>query len=63
MNLFDKTVFTLLLLILSIQFSDKLNAQIAINTDGTDPDASAMFEVKSTEKGMLIPRMTHNQRS
>ena len=38
-------------------------AQVAINTDGTSPDASAMLDVKSTEKGILIPRMTTAQRT
>ena len=37
------------------------NAQVAINTDGSDPDASAMLDVKSTEKGLLLPRMTQVQ--
>ena len=36
-------------------------AQVAINTDGTDPDNSAMLDVKSTAKGLLIPRMTNAQ--
>lgn len=36
--------------------------QVAVNTDGSSPDASAMLEVKSTDKGMLIPRMTSSQR-
>ena len=40
-----------------------LDAQVAINTDGTAPDASAMLDVKSTDKGMLIPRMTSTQRN
>ncbi len=35
--------------------------QVAINTDGTDPDNSAMLDVKSTSKGLLIPRMTNAQ--
>ena len=39
-----------------------LNAQVAINTDGTDADASAILDVKSTEKGFLPPRMTLSQR-
>lgn len=39
-----------------------LNAQVAVTTDGTDADASAMLDVKSTEKGMLIPRMTTAER-
>ena len=38
-------------------------AQVAINTDGTPPDGSAMLEVKSTEKGLLPPRMTEAQRN
>lgn len=40
-----------------------LSAQIAINTDGTDPDNSAMLDVKSTEKGLLLPRMTTQERN
>lgn len=35
-----------------------ITAQVSINTDGTTPDASAMFEVKSSDKGFLPPRMT-----
>jgi len=38
-------------------------AQVAINTDGTAPDGSAMLEVKSTDKGMLVPRMSTDQRT
>ncbi len=37
-------------------------AQVAINNDGSPADASAMLEVKSTEKGFLPPRMTEEQR-
>jgi hypothetical protein len=37
--------------------------QIAVTTDGSAPDASAMLEVKSTNKGMLVPRMTESQRN
>ncbi|MEJ8820356.1 phage tail protein [Lacibacter sp. H407] len=35
----------------------------AINTDGSNADASAMLDVKSTNKGMLVPRMTTAQRT
>lgn len=38
-----------------------LNAQIAINSDGSDADNSAILDVKSTEKGFLPPRMTEAQ--
>ena len=37
-------------------------AQVAINTDGSNPDNAAMLDVKSTVKGLLIPRMTTTQR-
>ncbi|MEL7251478.1 MAG: tail fiber domain-containing protein [Bacteroidota bacterium] len=38
-------------------------AQVAINSTGADPDATAMLDITSTEKGVLIPRMTTNQRN
>ena len=37
------------------------NAQVAVNTDGTASDNSAMLDVKSTTKGALLPRMTQAQ--
>ena len=37
-------------------------AQVAINTDNSAADASAMLDIKNTGKGMLIPRMTQVQR-
>ncbi len=37
-------------------------AQVAITTDGSAPDNSAMLDVKSTTKGVLVPRMTGQQR-
>jgi len=33
------------------------NHGVAVSEDGSAPDASAMFEVKSTAKGVLIPRL------
>ena len=54
-------IAAILAIFLSITF--QLSAQVAVNTDGTSPNASAMFDVKSTDKGMLIPRMTSAQRS
>ncbi len=42
------------------------NAQaqnLAVNNDGSSADASAILDVKSTAKGMLIPRMTQTQRN
>ncbi len=41
-----------------------LHAQsVSINTDGSAPNASALLDVKSTNKGMLVPRMTSAQRT
>lgn len=36
---------------------------LAINTDGSTANTSAMLDVKSTSKGILIPRMTTVQRT
>ena len=41
--------------------SYSLTAQVAVTTDGSSADGSAMLEVKSTTKGMLIPRMTESE--
>ena len=35
-----------------------LNAQVAVNKDGTAADGSAMLDVKATDAGFLMPRMT-----
>jgi len=36
---------------------------VAINTDGSSPDSSAVLDVKSTGKGLLIPRLTSAQKA
>lgn len=36
-------------------------AQVGINTDNSQPNASAMLDIKSTDKGVLIPRLTTDQ--
>jgi len=46
-----------ILLLLPTAFS-----QVAVNTDGSSPDGSAMLEVKSTDKGFLPPRLSSAQR-
>lgn len=56
-----KIVITVsMLLSLITGFSSK--AQVAINTNGSSPDASSMLDITSTTKGVLIPRMTTTQR-
>jgi len=55
-----KITFALFVFQLSIfQF---LTAQVGINTDGSEPDASAMLDVKSSDKGVLIPRLSSTER-
>lgn len=38
-----------------------LNAQVGINADNSQPDPSAMLDMKSTTKGVLVPRLTQAQ--
>ncbi len=40
-----------------------VDAQVAINTDGSSPANSAILDLKSTDKGFLAPRMTQTQRN
>jgi trimeric autotransporter adhesin len=52
-----------LLFLLVVLLSLNVHAQVAINTDASAPDNSAMLDVKSTTRGMLVPRMTTLQRT
>ena len=53
----------ILTLIFVIQFVTNIYSQsVSINTDGSAAHASAMLDIKSTNKGILIPRMTQAQR-
>lgn len=55
-----KTLYVFFALLLFSQ--GLLHAQVGINTDNSAPDGSAMLDIKTTEKGLLIPRMTAAQR-
>ena len=55
-----KTILFLTVIMFLSAFSSF--AQVAINTDGSSPDPSAMLDVKSDTAGILIPRMTAAQR-
>ena len=50
--------FLIIIFLFNIWFS---HAQVGINIDGGSPDNSAMFDVRSTTKGILFPRMTTTQ--
>jgi hypothetical protein len=54
-----KNLYSFLLLLLLSGMT--VFAQVSINTDNTQPDPSAMLDLKSTNKGLLPPRMTHAQ--
>jgi len=56
-----RIIFTLLLIFV-IEFNTH-SQSFTINTDGSSADTSAMLDVKSSAKGMLIPRMTKVQRN
>ncbi|MEN0051964.1 MAG: hypothetical protein AAF806_33165, partial [Bacteroidota bacterium] len=53
---------TLLLLLIHCALFHVLNAQVGINAEGSDPDASAMLDISSNDKGLLIPRMDSTSR-
>jgi hypothetical protein len=40
----------------ALAFSQPLFSQVSINTDGSTPHPSAMLEIKSNTKGLLVPR-------
>ena len=54
-----KSLVTFLLFVL-VGFVSAQN--IAINTDGSSPDPSALLELKSDNRGLLMPRMTTDLR-
>jgi hypothetical protein len=54
-----KKIFLLLCISVYLQIGF---AQVAITTDNSAPDGTSMLDVKSTSKGVLVPRMTATQR-
>lgn len=54
-------ILSLLFLLLSAGHSS-FAQNVGISTDGSAPDNSAMLDVKSTSKGLLVPRMSEVQR-
>lgn len=51
------------LTVLVFCFQQIFSQSIGINTDGTPPHPSAMLDIKSTTKGLLLPRMSTVQRN
>ena len=48
--------------VIAFMTATNVNAQVAVNTDGSVADNSAMLDISSTTAGLLIPRMTASQR-
>ncbi len=59
MSFFKKIQLAVLLVIITVTYS---TAQIGINANGADPDTSALLDISSTSKGILIPRMSSTER-
>jgi len=57
-----KKIFISGFLAIALMFSHLLFAQVGINNDGSQPDPSAMLDVKSTNMGLLIPRHSNESR-
>jgi hypothetical protein len=55
-----KKIFFLALGLIALNANSQ---SVSINTDGSTADNSAILDVKSTDKGVLIPRMTAAQRN
>lgn len=57
----NKIILSIVLLFLLIT-GNELQAQVSVNSSGNAPDGSAMLDVSSITKGVLIPRMTDTER-
>ncbi len=62
---FNRQILTsfISLIIILMLINPNAFAQVAINTDGSDPSNMAMLDISATTKGLLIPRMTTYQRN
>lgn len=58
-----KKFLVLLLCIIPLSGVLLFSQNVGINNDASQPHNSAMLDVKSTDKGILIPRMTLTQRN
>ncbi len=56
-----KKIYYILTLLLCV-YVQTANAQMGVNSTGAVPDASAMLDVRSINKGFLMPRLTTTQR-
>lgn len=59
----DCVLHLLLAALFTVGFLTTQGQNVGINNSGAQPHASAMLDVNSTTKGMLVPRMTTAQRT
>jgi hypothetical protein len=57
-----KKIYYILTILLCI-YVQTANAQMGVNSTGAAPNVAAMLDVRSTDKGFLMPRMTTTQRN
>ena len=57
-----KRLLIYLFLLFTVASTQLFGQNISINTNGATPDNSAMLDITSTDRGLLIPRMTAAQR-
>ena len=57
-----KKIYYILTLLLCI-YVQTANAQMGVNSTGAAPNAAAMLDVRSIDKGFLMPRLTTTQRN
>ena len=53
----------IVLLLVCLSFITVFYAQVGINADHSTPDPSSILDIKSTSKGILLPRMNTQQRN
>ena len=58
-----KSLLVILVLTITMLSAGYAQQGVAINADGSPPNAKAMLDVKSTTKGLLIPRMSSTERN
>jgi uncharacterized protein (TIGR02145 family) len=60
--IYMREIAKILFIVLEIMCISSLEAQVSVNTSGLPADSSAILDISSTSKGVLIPRMTAAQR-
>jgi hypothetical protein len=58
-----KNIIALVLALVCISNDKAFSQSLSINNDGTQADSSAILDVKSSSKGILVPRLTLTQRN